>query len=438
MPGLLGLGVGRGRLVVDGETLRSLLDVARTRGLVIGLREVCFIVQQLAEGLPRAHGAHAGHRALQPSQVWLSPGGEVRLVEPGGTFRNEPAYLSPEQARGLPVDGRGDVFRLGLMLYELLARRPLFEGTQAELVRRIGSFDERRLEPVPGCPPSLWAVLVRALAAAPEARFPSVRALADALRHFLQERELGVERRDLAQLFARAFPERRPLAPPVLHPVAPASPVKVTAPPSTEPYLMVPPPPPEDACEEGPVGRRPRTSERPGHARLMDWHARLLDEALGLIGDSAALAPLLVRLTRRCVERLGGSDEEESLALTAARALALAARLEESRRFVLPTLARVRSLVGAEFPEVGELLSTVLLAGRDSGPPAGCAAKALLCAATFVVQVQSAEPGAAESARALLALRQDRRIAPAALEALAAELGAGTTPPCSAAAGVAV
>lgn len=423
---------------MDGETLRSLLEVARTRGLVIGLREVCFIVQQLAEGLARAQGAQVGHRALQPSQVRISHGGEVKLAEPGGTFRHEPAYLSPEQARGLPADGRGDVFRLGLILYELLARRPLFEGTQSELVRRIGAFDERGLEPVPGCPPSLWAVLVRALAAAPEARFPSARALADALRHFLQERELGVERRDIAHLFARAFPERRQVSPPVLHPVTPASPVKVAALPPTEPYLLVPPPPPEDACEESPAGSHPKSSERPGHARLMDWHARLLDEALGLIGDSAALSPLLVRLTRCCVARLGGSDEEETLAVTAARALVLAARLEEPRRFVLPTLARVRSLVGGEFPEVGELLSTVLLAGRDSGPPAGCAAKALLCAATFVVQVQSAEPGAAESARALLALRQDRRIAPAALEALTAELGAGTTPPCSASAGVAV
>ncbi|MGZ3457320.1 MAG: protein kinase domain-containing protein, partial [Archangium sp.] len=163
-------------------------------------------------------------------------------------------------------------------------------------------------------------------------------------------------------------------------------------------------------------------------------YARLLDEALGLVGGSAELAPLLVRLTRGCVARLGGSGGEETRAVMAAHTLGLAARLEEPRRFVLPSLARVRALVG-ELPELSEVLSAVLLAGRGSGPPAGCAARALVCAAAFVVQVQCAEPGAAESARALVRLRQDPRLAPAALEALAAELGMGNMPPSVAAVG---
>ncbi len=417
---------------MDGETLRSLLEVARARGLVIGLREVCFIVQQVAGGLAGAPGARAGQRGLQPSLVWLSRRGEVKLVEPEGAFRPERSYLAPEQVRGLPVDERGDVFRLGLILYELLARRPLFDGAHPHVLQHIGTFDERGLEPLPGCPPSLWAVLLRAIAAAPEARFPSVRALADALGRFLQERELGVEQLDIAHLFARAFPAR---SPPVLHPAAPACPVRELVPPPPDPYLMVPPPPPEDAYEKTPVESRLEAFESPRLARLLTWHVRLLDEALGLSGDNAGLAALLVRLTRCGVAHLGGGDEEELLAVTAARTLALAARLEEPRRFVLPTLARVRSLTDGGFPEIGALLSTVLLAGRDSGPPAGCAARALLCAAAFLVQVQRAEPGAAEVARALLVLRQDRRIVPAALEALAAELNVGARPPCEASAG---
>ena len=133
-----------------------------------------------------------------------------------------------------------------------------------------------------------------------------------------------------------------------------------------------------------------------------ELQGRLLDEALRLAGGGAAVAPLLVRLTRRCVARLGGGDGEESLAVTAARALVLAARLETPRRFVLPSLTRVRTLVDG-FPELGGLMSSVLLAGRDSGPPAGCAARALLCAAAFVAQVQCARPGVTESARVLAA-----------------------------------
>ncbi len=431
--------------LVDGEDLCSLLDEVGARGVTLGLREVCFIVQQVAEGLAHLHRVRSGHRGLQPSLVWISSQGEVKLVDPG-VCRSEPRYLTPEQARGRLVEARGDVFRLGAILYELLARRPLFEDSP-QVVQRIAAFDEHGLEPLPGCPPSLWALLLRALAADPEARLRSARELSDALRCFLEERQLGVDHLDIASLFTRVFPEHRslieyvagaegeelsltdktPPRPPVLFPVARTEPDKrVHAAASSVLLPMEPPPPPDAAFEDPPVEHvKVKAPVKPLPARLEDWHARLLDEALGLIGGSAALAPLLVRLTRRCVVHLGGGDSEETLAITAARALALAARLEEPRRFVLPTLSRVRTLAGGALPEVNEVLSAVLLAGRDSVSSAGCAARALLCASAFVAQVQTAEPGAAEAARALSHLRQDPRIAPAALEALAAELEAG-------------
>jgi serine/threonine-protein kinase len=196
----------------------------------------------------------------------------------------------------------------------------------------------------------------------------------------------------------------------MLHPVQPPPP----PPPDPEPEDLAPP-----VKREEPID----FSAMSWDERLHAWHARLIDEALGVIGDSAAMAPLLLRLTRRGVERLGGSGEEKTLALTAARTLALAARLEEPRRFVLPSLSRVRPVVGGELPEVNQILSAVLFAGRESGPPARCAASALLCAATFVIQVQSAEPSVTEATRALSLLRRDPRLASAALDAIAAELG---------------
>lgn len=410
--------------LVDGETLSSLFAAVRTRGLPLGLREVCFIVQQVAEGLAFLHQARASHRGLQPSLVWLSWSGEVKLVDTGGASRSEPPYLTPEQAQGRPADSRGDIFRLGLLLYELLAGRPLFDGSRPRVLHHIRTFDERGLAPVPGCPPSLWAVLRQALAASPEARFPSARALADTLRDFLVERQLGVDHLDLAQMFARVFPARRsfleeertPSRPePMLHIVPVTEGRRLNAEPPPVLYPVEPPPPPDDALLE----TEPAPPRQPPPESL---HARLLGEALGLVGGSAELAPLLVRLTRGGVWRLGGDAEEETRAAMAARTLVLAARLEESRRFVLPTLARVRTLVG-ESPELGELLSDVLLAGRDSGPPSGRAARALLCAAAFVAQVQCAEPEASESTRVLGRLRRDLRVAPEALEALAAELG---------------
>jgi serine/threonine-protein kinase len=428
---------------VDGEQLGALL-AARARGVVLGLREMCFIVLQVAEGMARLHQARACHRGLHPCHVWISRSGEVKLVDTGGASRSDPPYLTPEQARGRPADGRGDVFRLGLILYELLAGRPLFAGSPPQALHQISAFDERGLEPLPGCPPSLWAVLLQALAADPEARFGSARAFADTLRGFLEERQLGVDRLDIAHLFARVFPLRRspletgldgpgeelcladrtPPRPPVMPNIVrrepPSRRVQAEAPPVL--YPVEPPPPPDAALEEGAEKGAEATPRPPRHARPLELQSRLLDEALSLAGGGAQVAPLMVRLTRRCVAHLGGGDGEEALAVLAARTLVLAARLETPRRFVLPSLARVRTLVDG-FPEVGELLSTVLLAGPDSGPPAGSAARAVLCAAAFVAQVQCARPGVVESARVLGRLREDPRLAPEAVEALSAELG---------------
>ena len=211
---VLDAGLGKGQPCrvleyVDGEEVRSLIGAAREGGWALGLRHVCFIVQQVAEGVACAHQSLAGHRGLHPSQVRIFRSGEVKLVDPGGVARNEPPYLAPEQARGRHSELRGDVFRLGLLLYELLARQPLFDASHPQVLQHIATFDEQRLKPLPGCPPSLWAVLLRALAAAPEARYPSARAFADTLRDFMVERQLGVDHLDIANLFARAFPARR-------------------------------------------------------------------------------------------------------------------------------------------------------------------------------------------------------------------------------------
>ncbi len=435
-----GLGKGQPYRVlefVDGEEPRALIGAARESGWALGLRQVCFIVQQVAEGVACAHQSRAGHRGLHPSQVRIFRSGEVKLVDPGGIARNEPPYLAPEQARGRHSELRGDVFRLGLLLYELLARQPLFDASHPQVRQHIATFDEQRLKPLPGCPPSLWAVLLRAIAAAPEARYPSARAFADALRDFMVERQLGVDHLDIANLFARAFPARpsplevqvgAPMEELTLMPMRRADSGRRVAegpPPMLHPVQPPPPPDPEPEDLVPPVKREEPVdfSAMSWDERLHAWHARLIDEALGVIGGSAAMAPLLLRLTRRGVERLGGSDEEKTLALTAARTLALAARLEEPRRFVLPSLSRVRPVVGGELPEVNQILSAVLFAGRESGPPARGAASALLCAATFVIQVQSAEPSVTEATRALSLLRRDPRLASGALDAIAAELG---------------
>jgi serine/threonine-protein kinase len=215
---------------VEGENLRTLLQAARARKISLGLREVCFIAQQVADGLAYAHsrtdpaGAPLNiiHRDVNPSNVMVASSGEIKLADFGiakaadghketqaGVFKGKIHYLSPEQILSRPVDQRSDIFLLGLLLHELLAGKQLLEGTELQVVKQLGSFDERALEPLPGVPTPLWLTLTRALAASPESRFRTAREFSESLQNFLFDHRLRVGPSDIATLFSRVFPERR-------------------------------------------------------------------------------------------------------------------------------------------------------------------------------------------------------------------------------------
>ncbi len=216
---------------VDGENLRAVQRGAASHQVALGLREVCFIVQQVTEGLAYAHGRSdaAGrplniiHRDVNPSNVMVASSGEVKLADFGiakaanaqnatqvGVVKGKAGYLAPEQVKGLEVDQRADLFLIGLMLYELLAGKQLFGGSDYfATLRNIAQFDVKSLAPVPGVPPALWGIVTRALAENPTARFQRARDISDALQNFLFDHRLRVGPQDVAALFARCFPERR-------------------------------------------------------------------------------------------------------------------------------------------------------------------------------------------------------------------------------------
>ncbi|HET8819022.1 MAG TPA: tetratricopeptide repeat protein [Xanthomonadaceae bacterium] len=122
---------------VEGESLDRRLD----REGALSIEDALRITRQLAEGLGAAHAKGVVHRDLKPSNVLLDAGGNAYISDFGvarslatsgmtqsGTVVGTPDYLSPEQARGEPVDARSDLYALGLILYEMLAGKPPFAG----------------------------------------------------------------------------------------------------------------------------------------------------------------------------------------------------------------------------------------------------------------------------------------------------------------------
>src|SRR5690348_7880125 len=138
----------------EGETLRARL----TRDGAIHVREALQIARQIAEGLRAAHAAGIVHRDLKPGNVMLVPDGTVRILDFGlakardqslsesGVRFGTVSYMSPEQVRGGNVDGRSDLWALGVVLYEMLTGRKPFGGDEDVAIAHAILHDD------PECP----------------------------------------------------------------------------------------------------------------------------------------------------------------------------------------------------------------------------------------------------------------------------------------------
>jgi len=204
---------------VNGQTLQDKLD----RTGPPSLKEVLRIGLQIAEGLGAAHKQGLIHRDVKPANILLENGVErVRITDFGlaraaddasltqsGVIAGTPAYMSPEQAEGKPVDPRSDLFSLGSVLYALCTGHPPFRaGSTVAVLKRVCDDTPRPIREInPEIPGWLEAVIHRLHAKDPAKRFETATEVAQLLgRHLAQLQQAGtpaVEERTAPPTVAR-------------------------------------------------------------------------------------------------------------------------------------------------------------------------------------------------------------------------------------------
>ena len=203
--------------LIDGQPLDTLLQHGR-----LPYERVLEIGRQLASALGYAHGCGVVHRDIKPSNILLSGDGRTaKLLDFGvarigeldpaaagrqlartqvGQLIGTPRYMSPEQALGLTVDHRSDLFSLGVVLYEMVTGKVAFPGTAlATLALQIA---QEKVEPIDrsaaDCPPGFRFIIDKLLAKKPEQRFADGAALEAALaREIAAQGDAPVGRRGL-------------------------------------------------------------------------------------------------------------------------------------------------------------------------------------------------------------------------------------------------
>jgi eukaryotic-like serine/threonine-protein kinase len=197
---------------IDGVTLRQQMKNSR-----IKIAEVLDMMMQVASALAAAHEAGIVHRDIKPENIMVRRDGYLKVLDFGLAKLTEPQaaiseastlvqtdpgivmgtaqYLSPEQARGLEVDARSDIFSLGAVLYEMIASRAPFEGnSKSEIVARIL---EREPQPLARfareVPSELERIVTKALAKDREERYQTVKDFLIDLRKLKRQIEFDTE-----------------------------------------------------------------------------------------------------------------------------------------------------------------------------------------------------------------------------------------------------
>src|SRR5260221_3429763 len=167
---------------IEGTTLHELMAERR----VLGAEEVIQLARQISCGLDYAYSNGIVHRDVKPANIMITPNGTVKIMDfgiakSGGSVTNTgqvmgtPNYMSPEQVKGRPLDGRSDLFSMGVILYEMLTGEKPFAGQNVTtIIYKIvneNPITPRDLDVT--VHPGLSAIVTKALAKAPDDRYQS-------------------------------------------------------------------------------------------------------------------------------------------------------------------------------------------------------------------------------------------------------------------------
>jgi serine/threonine-protein kinase len=204
------LGEDRGRLFIAMELLSGVdLEALLRSGEPLLLAEKLDVMAQACRGLHFAHERRIVHRDMKPSNIRVLEDGTAKIMDFGiaklgasgvtksGMMVGTVHYMSPEQIRGKTLDGRSDVFSMGVILYQLLTGERPFPGEHpTEILYKIVHNAPPPLAVDLGeCGPALSAVLDRALAKDADQRHPSASALADDVLRIASDHLRGTRRR---------------------------------------------------------------------------------------------------------------------------------------------------------------------------------------------------------------------------------------------------
>jgi serine/threonine protein kinase len=218
---------------VHGEDLRAIVRQMKSRDATeFPMEHALSIVLGVCAALAYAHGKrdlngaplNIVHRDVSPQNVIVTFSGDVKVVDFGiaksdvrlgddtesGRLKGKAPYMSPEQARGEPVDWRSDIFAVGVILFELTTGRRLFKtASEYETLKLICDRDYPLPSSIrPGYPPALEAIVMRALAKNRDERWQSAREMQGALEEFVRQGRIGASRTGLSKFMGSLFEDK--------------------------------------------------------------------------------------------------------------------------------------------------------------------------------------------------------------------------------------